>query len=143
MKTSVEQAAAGRSRRRISRPEFESIGCTMPGSGCIDTREDMKQFLLQAVACAFEVDESHLLTPTRGFAPIARARQVLMYLAHVACGLTMTDVGRLFRRDRTTVAHACNVVEECREDIAFDRALELLECSVVLVQGAPRNGRSA
>ena len=50
-----------------------------------------------------------------------------MYLAHVACGLTLTEVGHLFARDRTTVAHACSRVEDRREEPLFDRALQLLE----------------
>jgi chromosomal replication initiation ATPase DnaA len=50
-----------------------------------------------------------------------------MYLAHVACGLSLTEVGRLFARDRTTVAHACGLIEDRRDDAAFDRALELIE----------------
>ena len=50
-----------------------------------------------------------------------------MYLAHVTCGLSLTEVGQVFARDRTTVAHACSRVEDQRDDPAFDRALELLE----------------
>jgi len=50
-----------------------------------------------------------------------------MYLAHVGFGLTLTSVGRLFERDRTTVAHACSVVEDYRDDANFDRTMELLE----------------
>lgn len=60
-------------------------------------------------------------------APIALARQTAMYLAHVTFGLTFTEVGRLFRRDRTTVAHACAVIEDLRDDPAIDRALSILE----------------
>ena len=65
--------------------------------------------------------------PTRGRAKVAMARQVAMYLAHVTCGLTLTEAGELFCRDRTTVAHACQVIEERREDQEFDRALQLIE----------------
>lgn len=50
-----------------------------------------------------------------------------MYLAHVACGLTMTQTGELFRRDRTTVAHGCGAVEDLRDDPVLDRALTILE----------------
>ena len=50
-----------------------------------------------------------------------------MYLAHVAFGLTLTEVGQVFARDRTTVAHACSLIEDLRDDLAFDRSLELLE----------------
>ena len=58
------------------------------------------------------------------------ARKVAMYLAHVACRLSLTDTGKLFNRDRTTVAHACAVIEDRRDDPLFDRALDLLEWAV-------------
>lgn len=80
-----------------------------------------------AVGDVFGVPRDRLATPSRGKAPIALARQAAMYLAHVTCGLTLTDVGRVFARDRTTVAHACAVIEDRRDDPPFDRALELLE----------------
>jgi hypothetical protein len=41
--------------------------------------------------------------------------------------LSLTDVGQIFARDRTTVAHACAVIEDRRDDPVFDRALELME----------------
>ena len=82
------------------------------------------------VAQVFGVRHSDLEIATRGRAPIALARQVAMYLAHVACGFTLTEVGKLFERDRTTVGHACGVVEDRRDDPMFDRVLELLEWAI-------------
>ncbi len=84
-----------------------------------------------AVRQVFGVDHDALARLTRGVARTALARQVAMYLAHVACGLTLTDAGRLFSRDRTTVAHACGVIEDKRDEPAFDRALELLEWTII------------
>jgi chromosomal replication initiation ATPase DnaA len=83
--------------------------------------------LEQAVSQVFMVASADLWSGTRGCARAAFARQVAMYLAHVACGLTLTEVGHVFSRDRTTVAHACGLVEDLRDDTAFDRSLELLE----------------
>jgi len=57
----------------------------------------------------------------------ADARQVAMYLAHVSFGLTLTEVGALFGRDRTTVAHGCARVEDRREHRAFDLALDVAD----------------
>jgi chromosomal replication initiation ATPase DnaA len=79
------------------------------------------------VAQVFGVTQADLAIKSRGKAHIALARQAGMYLAHVMCGLTLTEVGLLFGRDRTTVAHACAVVEDRRDDPVFDRALDLLE----------------
>ena len=90
-----------------------------------------------AVSQVFGIARGDIGMQTRGRAPVALARQVAMYLAHVAYGLSLTKVGRLFARDRTTVAHACALVEDRRDDMAFDRALELLEL-VVRALVAPR-----
>lgn len=87
----------------------------------------MRGLIEAAVGDVFGVPRDRLATPSRGKAPVARARQAAMYLAHVSCGLTLTDVGHVFARDRTTVAHACSVIEDHRDDPPFDRALELLE----------------
>lgn len=96
----------------------------------LSTAAMVRGFLLGVVAAVFEVDATLLLLSKRGNAPVARARQVAMYLAHVGCGLSLTEVGKLFERDRTTVAHACQVVEESREDHAFDQVIDLLEHAV-------------
>ena len=80
-----------------------------------------------AVAAVYHVEKHLLGRPTRGRSRVAFARQVAMYLAHVTFGLTLTTVGRAFGRDRTTVAHACRLVEDARDDPEFDRTLELLE----------------
>jgi hypothetical protein len=50
-----------------------------------------------------------------------------MYLAHVGFQLSFGAIGRVFDRDRTTVAHACRVVEDGRDDIWLDCRLEALE----------------
>ncbi|HJU32734.1 MAG TPA: helix-turn-helix domain-containing protein [Hyphomicrobiaceae bacterium] len=76
---------------------------------------------------AFMVDSAELWSVTRGCPRAAFARQVAMYLAHIAWGLTLTQVGQVFTRDRTTVAHACSLIEDLRDDRVLDRSLELLE----------------
>ena len=40
--------------------------------------------------------------------------------------MTLTEVGGMFGRDRTTVAHGCLKVEIRRDDPMFDRALDVL-----------------
>ena len=91
----------------------------------------------QTVALAFDVPAGDLRAPTRCRAPVAFARQVAMYLMHVACGQSLTDVGSHFGRDRTTVAYACGLIEDRRDDTVFDDSLEHLERAIVdLVQAA-------
>jgi chromosomal replication initiation ATPase DnaA len=80
-----------------------------------------------AIAAAFAVPVHELRMASRGAAPIAFARQSAMYLAHVVLGLSYSDVGRTFGRDRTTAAYACRLVEERREDPWIDATLGALE----------------
>ncbi len=87
------------------------------------------------VGSVFGVDATALRQPTRGRANAALARQVAMYVAHTAYGLTLTEVGDSFERDRTTVAHACAIVEQRREDTCFDAALVLIENIVRAING--------
>jgi hypothetical protein len=96
-------------------------------------RLGLRALLEQTVARVFDVEMDLMRLPTRGRARVALARQVAMYLAHVGCGLSLTEAGELFDRDRTTVAHACHMVEARREDPRFDRAIELLERVVTVL----------
>lgn len=79
------------------------------------------------VSCAFSVSPNELHAARRCSTRIARARQVAMYLAHVGFGLNYSEAGLLFGRDRTTVSHACQVIEDRRDDPRFDASLDCLE----------------
>jgi hypothetical protein len=63
----------------------------------------------------------------RGARPVAFARQTAMYLAHVVFGLTLSQVGICFGRDRTTVRHACALIEDRRDRPDFEFAMAALE----------------
>ena len=97
--------------------------------------ERVRRLIETTIGDVFGVPQADLSRQSRGKAPVALARQAAMYLAHVACGLNLTDVGRIFARDRTTVAHACAVIEDRRDDPVFDRALELMEWIVPTLIG--------
>lgn len=66
----------------------------------------------------------------RGTRRIAFARQLAMYLTHVGFALSLTEVGVCFERDRTTVRHACALVEDRRDQPAFDFAVSALEAGL-------------
>lgn len=93
------------------------------------TRQDLAacRRVTSRVAEDFGVALAELVAPSRGSPRAALARQVAMYLCHIGLALSFEAVGRLFARDRTTVAHACRVVEDRRDDRWFDRRLALLE----------------
>lgn len=84
------------------------------------------ELTLATVARAWNVSLRELQAPTRRRAPVAEARQVAMYLTHVIFSISLSEVGRLYGRDRTTAGHACQRVEDRRDDPAFDRLLDAL-----------------
>lgn len=117
-----------------SLPAFSTPEVQADRPARLDPRHVLRTSIEQMVAAAYRLDEELLRMPTRGRKNVALARQTAMYLAHTVCELSLTDTGQLFERDRTTVAHACSVVEDRREDPAFDRAIEMLERSARIIQ---------
>jgi len=47
-------------------------------------------------------------------------RQLAMYICHVAFGMSLTRIGRAFRRDRSTVSWALHAFEDRCGDPDFD-----------------------
>ena len=88
------------------------------------------------IAAVSHVPAASLRQTSRGRRPIALARQTAMYLAHVAFGLTLTRVGICFGRDRTTVRHACALIEDRRDDPALEFALSALEAGLLALNNA-------
>jgi hypothetical protein len=84
-----------------------------------------------SISTVFGVSPYEIRSKHRRRENVAFARQVAMYLAHTSGGISLSEVGRIFARDRTTVAHACAVVEDMRDDPAFDRCLAFLEIALI------------
>lgn len=89
----------------------------------IETCEGM----IDLAAAFFNVSSKELRRQGRTAAGIGRVRQIAMYVAHVSLGLTMNEIGRGFGRDRTTVLHACHLIEDMRDDIDFDVIVQTVE----------------
>jgi Bacterial dnaA protein helix-turn-helix len=87
------------------------------------------RFACDAAAFALGCD-AQLLIEGRGNAQVAFARQVAMYLTHVAFGLSLQRVATAFLRDRSTVAYACHAIEDRRDDPKLDDMLDQLEASL-------------
>jgi chromosomal replication initiator protein len=81
----------------------------------------------RAVSDRLGVSVDALLSPSRA-APIARARQIAMYLTRELTDLSLPAIAETFnRRDHTTVMHAIRKVESrALEDAALSRTLEQL-----------------
>jgi chromosomal replication initiation ATPase DnaA len=79
---------------------------------------------------ALGVEADDIVDTRRGSAEVAFARQVAMYLCHIAFEFSLARVAIVFRRDRSTVAHACHVVEDRRDDAHFDHWINALELAL-------------
>ncbi len=87
------------------------------------------ELVLGLTSRAFCVPIEGLSVRNRSARHIAYARQVAMYLMHVTFGGTYQDTGKALGRERTTVAYACSLIEDDRDDVRFDNKLsELEEC---------------
>jgi hypothetical protein len=85
-----------------------------------------------AICSALRLSPAGLRQGRRGISRVAFGRQIAMYLAHVGFGLNLSQVGLAFGRDRTTVRHACVLVEDRRSEPAFELALAALESALTL-----------
>ena len=78
------------------------------------------QELLEAVATYFDIKTTMLKGPKRD-RPIARPRQVYMYLSKIELGLTYEDIGgSLGGRDHTTIMHG---VETITQELSTNESL--------------------
>ena len=100
----------------------------MPRIKQIDPAAPARAKLAVAVAAIeFGVPDLDLGAPHQRSPLTDYARQVAMYLSSCSFGMTMTRIGELFGRDRSTVSHAIRVVEDGRTDPVLDKKIERLE----------------
>jgi len=57
-------------------------------------------------------------------------RQLAMYLLNTSYNFNKTRIGRVFGKDRTTVAYACQQIEDRRDNETFDDKLIRIEQSL-------------
>tara|TARA_B100000614_G_scaffold251142_1_gene262320 strand:+ start:4673 stop:5038 length:366 start_codon:yes stop_codon:yes gene_type:complete len=106
-----------------------------------DPRKDEDRAYLAGALTAYALGlkPEEVLSGGRGSPAEARARQVAMYLLRASLGMSLSRVARAFSRDRSTVSHACHVIEDLRDDPDFDIWVEQLSvglCSVAVLGGA-------
>jgi chromosomal replication initiator protein len=94
----------------------------------------------EAVAARLGMSVDDILSPTRS-APIARARQLAMYLTRELTDLSLPAIAEAFnRRDHTTVMHAIRKVESgALEDASLSRAVEELTSELQSGTGMDRD----
>ena len=94
------------------------------------SRQLAAQFVNQMIAAAFEISGERLLHNDRGVVRINRPRQISMYLMNTALSLKFTEIAEFYDKDRTTVSHACKVIEELRDDVEFDDRISEFENTI-------------
>ncbi len=83
---------------------------TKEGGGPVEKKRVAPQDLLEAVATYFNIKPTQLKGPKRD-RPIARPRQLFMYLCKTELGMTLDDIGGLLGgRDHTTVMHGVEII---------------------------------
>lgn len=97
-------------------------------SSILAMRRALSERISESCAAAWRsVPAPRLRGESRNTARVASARQAAIYFAHVVFSANLTRAGRIFGRDRTTARHACQRMEDWREDERIDRAFDALE----------------
>lgn len=75
---------------------------------------------------------------------LCHVRQIAMYLCRVALSMRYRDIAAGLGRDRSTVMHSCEVVENRRDDKAYDGFIDRCErCVAAIFRGGEgQDGRA-
>lgn len=98
--------------------------------------EDAARLLLAANVASYALGTpiADVMSRGRGPASAALARQLAIYLAHVALEMSFSRIAAVLPRDRSTVGHACRRIETLRDDPQTD---EWIEALVAMLRAAP------
>ncbi len=124
-------------RRLLNQPDAELLALAGNLRGCQRNRQSGQdeseisnyacRFAIATISAVTSLPINKLNTASRSTIKIAYARQIAMYLAHTKFGVSYADVGTFFNRNRSTVAHACQVIEDQRDEKDFDDHLSRME----------------
>jgi chromosomal replication initiator protein len=110
-----------------SKVTADAIDGALPGNSIADSSRPHPDpsAIQEAVATQLGITVDAVLSPSR-VAPIARARQIAMYLTRELTDLSLPAIAQAFnRRDHTTVLHAIRKVErQALADAGLSRTLE-------------------
>ena len=130
----IARPASGEEERRARKayPGVPEIGETRRQELCISLRQACRVVLqLTAELLAFTAERAHKRRDTRR--QRCHVRQIAMYVCHVQLRIPQPDVAFAFGRDRTTVRHACAMVEDRRDAKGYDEFVSAVERLAVLV----------
>ncbi len=119
-----------------------SVDRALPGETIVPTPPEHPEprQVQEAVAARLDLSVDEILSPTRT-APVARARQLAMYLTRELTDLSLPQIAEAFnRRDHTTVMHAIRKVENgALQDASLSRAVEELTTELQSPGGMDRD----
>ena len=132
----MQSAYANVLKRRVDEEQIMPAPGDFPAQGKVARRScappderalELCEGLIDIAAALFNVSGKDLRRAGRTSLDVSRVRQIAMYVAHVVLRLNMTDIGRGFGRDRTTVMHSCHLIEDLRDDQDFDSIVLMVE----------------
>ncbi|MEM0899574.1 MAG: helix-turn-helix domain-containing protein [Pseudomonadota bacterium] len=86
--------------------------------------------VIDIISQLFDISSREIRSSTRNSASVARVRQIGMYVCHVTLGMYLQQISEGFSRDRSTVTHACHLVEDLRDDEEIDRIIAKVEAVI-------------
>jgi chromosomal replication initiation ATPase DnaA len=92
-----------------------------------EKRAQVCEAVIDLCSALFNVSGHDLRQSSRCSQGIARVRQIAMYLCNTTLGISLTEIGKAICRDRTTVSHAVQLIEDLRDDSEFDTIMEQVE----------------
>ncbi len=87
-------------------------------------------FITSLVALATDQPAREIVSRVRSTQAGIRARQIAIYLAHVALSWPLARVAVAFGRDRSTASHAVRAIEDLRDNPVLDAHLNELEACI-------------
>ncbi len=93
----------------------------------VSKQRHIARLAIDIVCSAYDLTPDMILRRSRCQAHVSFARQVAIYLGHVVGQLSIAQLAQEFDRDRSTIAHACHMVEDRRDSPIFEQQMEILE----------------
>jgi hypothetical protein len=112
---------------RVSSNLVDETGLASDGPRAAEYAEQAGLLVVRLVSTLEKTDAVAMRKSSRGKAEICLARQMAMYLMHTVFSCSYHHVATFFKRDRTTISHACKLVEDLRDNEEFDKRLEAME----------------
>ena len=94
---------------------------------CSNQKSPLFDLVIRLVALSLKVCVEELANSPRGNQATSRARQISAYLLHTTFSVPLAEIGFAFGKDRTTIGHACRIIEDLRDDPEFDETIRELE----------------